>query len=124
MFNVYDLCTDWLASYRCGSRSSDEVSEHLAHFKGEDKIKYCHSDAAPNIVKGVQVTGGHNVCCRTSTPGNPSQNGLIESKNKLTMRRVRSALNQAGLPPCFWPYAADYVCMIHNIKPGDDGERP
>ena len=50
----------------------------------------------------------------TSLPGLPRNNSLIERCNQDVTNAARAALLTAGLPACFWEFAAPHVCMMDN----------
>ena len=53
---------------------------------------------------------------RTSVPGIPQTNTLAESRVKIVVYGTRTALSCAGLPSCFWPYAARHFCFALTIR--------
>ena len=60
---------------------------------------------------------------RTSSASrvSPKTNAIIERCNGDVLAMTRSALIGAGLPACFWPYAAPCVCFNDNSVATDDG---
>ena len=55
-----------------------------------------------------------------STPGLHQTNGVIERCNMEVEQDARVALHDAGLPICFWVYAAPLVCHLHNVEIFDE----
>jgi len=49
-----------------------------------------------------------------SLPGVPQNNAVAERLNRDTLEGARTALMQAGLPACFWSFAAPHYCMMEN----------
>ena len=59
-----------------------------------------------------------------SIPKLPKNNALIERCNQQVLRASRAALVTAGLPACFWEWAAPHACVMKNLKLLPDGESP
>ena len=51
-----------------------------------------------------------------SLPGEPKTNSLIERTNQIIVGGTTALLVCAGLPPCYWSYAALCFCGNYNIK--------
>ncbi len=49
-----------------------------------------------------------------SQPGVPQTNALIERANQDILQGTRTLLLQAGLPACFWTFAAPCYCLLDN----------
>ena len=65
----------------------------------------------------VEQIGNNTIPHETSTPGIHQTNSIIESKVKKVVTGTRVALLQAGLPACFWPFAAEhyaFTCTVHE----------
>ena len=65
-----------------------------------------------------------------SIPGRHETNAKIENTILDVERGTRSALIQAGFPPCFWSFAAPTYCLLDNTEyldplgvPYTDGSR-
>ena len=54
-------------------------------------------------------------------PGIPKTNAIAERQNSDVLAMTRSSLVAAGLPACFWPYAAPCVCFNDNMREGEYG---
>ena len=52
-----------------------------------------------------------------SQPGVPQTNAVIERTNQDIVCGARSCLDAAGLPPCFWSFAAPCYCLLENKAP-------
>ena len=57
-------------------------------------------------------------------PGIHQSNGIIQRCNSDVLAGARTLLVEAGLPSCFWPYAAACYCHHDNIQIADDGYCP
>merc|ERR1711978_189544 len=54
----------------------------------------------------------------------PKTNGLIESTNGDILPGTRAQLVEAGLPSCFWPWAAQCYCHHENTRLDAAGSSP
>ena len=91
----------------------------IREFKGERNIQLFYSDGAPEIARAVRTLG---ILHRTSTPGVPQNNGVIEREVQECIRGLRTLLLAAGLPTAFWVYAAEAFGFMKNIMEKEDGE--
>ena len=57
-------------------------------------------------------------------PGIHQSNGVIENINLQIVYDIKVTLCAAGLPACVWPLALAYVCMLHNLTCGANGQTP
>ena len=44
-------------------------------------------------------------------------NALVEQRNRDVQATARVLLDTAGLPTCFWPFAAPYGTLMRNVRP-------
>ena len=51
-----------------------------------------------------------------SLPGEPKTNSLIERTNQFIVGGTTALLICAGLPPCYWSFAAPCFCVSYNIQ--------
>ncbi len=51
-----------------------------------------------------------------SQPGIPQTNALIERTNQTILTKTIVCLLEAGLPPCYWTFAAPCVCLNLNTE--------
>ena len=49
-----------------------------------------------------------------STPKNPQQNGIVESKNRSLQEMDRTMLNDNSTPKHFWAEAMNVACYLQN----------
>ena len=49
-----------------------------------------------------------------SAPGNPQQNGVVESKNRTLIEAARTMLAKAKLPTYFWVEYMNTACFTQN----------
>ena len=112
---VYDVGTGCLAAYPVKNKSTHETAKRLTHFRGKDSIKFFFSDKHASLVAVVEQLGNASIPHETSTPGVHQTNAIAESKVKKVVAGTRVALLQAGLPACFWPFAADHYAFMSTI---------
>ena len=59
-----------------------------------------------------------------SLPGAPQTNAVVERLNGDILDGTRTLLARAGLPACFWPFAAEHYCLMENTHSGHDHHSP
>ena len=59
-----------------------------------------------------------------SQAGVPRNNSVIERTIGDTLEGSRALLRSAGLPVCFWPFAARCYCLFQNIGTEDADDSP
>jgi hypothetical protein len=52
----------------------------------------------------------------TLVPGIPQTNALIERTNQSLVSLTITCLVEAGLPPCFWSFAAPCAAFLRNVR--------
>jgi hypothetical protein len=118
--SVRDLCTGLIALYPALYNGTEETTQALKEFAGRKKIHNIYSDNAKELVKAAYRLGVEH---HTSLPGEPKTNSLIERTNQIIVGGTTALLICAGLPPCFWSFAAPCFCVSYNIQ-GVTGESP
>mgnify|MGYP003345448369 FL=1 len=112
---VYDLATAFVGVYPVKNKTSAAALEAIVQYAGTDKMKSVYSDCAPELTRAVKKAAGRRPIPHDhSIPGMPSTNAIAESQVGLAVRAVRTNLLQAGLPCCFWPYAAGHYAFTKN----------
>ena len=91
----------------------------LRHFVGRKHVDNVYSDSAPELIAGVRNLGWRH---ETSLPGVPRNNSMIERANQIILGGTTACLIQAGLPPCYWSYAAPTFCANYNAHGVSGGE--
>jgi transposase InsO family protein len=56
------------------------------------------------------------ICRDCSQPGVPQTNALAERIVQDITNGSSAALLQAGLPPCYWPFAVQPYCVLDNTN--------
>ena len=110
---VYDRGTEWIDCFPVPDKSGDESYNALNQFAGpKDNVQLFYSDNAPELLKAAKQLGWKP---GTSTPGRPETNGVGEAAVKRVTHNTTTVLDQAGLSPEWWPFAARHYCFSHNI---------
>jgi hypothetical protein len=111
---LFDIGTRWLDCIPVHSRNEDDTYAAMREFAGRNTyVDYFYCDGAPELIKAAKMLGwGYD----TSTPGLHENNGLIEAKVKKVLNGGRVALENAGLPAKYWPYATRHFCFSCNIE--------
>ena len=121
---VYDVATDFGYCYPCVDQSARTAAEGLTHFRGLQTFQYVYTDKSPTLIRAVKNIGKKPIPHETSVPGVPQTNGIAEAMVGRTLRGIRANLAQAGLPRCYWKYAAQHHWTARNIMPSEDGLTP
>lgn len=77
-------------------------SDNGTEFKNNELMEYFRAH-------GIQFT--------TSNPYTPQQNSLVERSHRTIFEKIRCMLSSAGLPGCFWWYAAGVAAYAYNTTP-------
>ena len=85
----------------------------LEHFKGERKIRRMYADRAGEILKACAKL---SIAKEPARPGQPRNNAVVERLNQYVLSGARAMLDAAGLPCCFWPFAVECFCLMHNTE--------
>ena len=120
---VQDLATQWLQSYPCKTKSSQETQKNLMKFlELARKPKVIYNDNSLDLGKSCEESTW-NHC--TSTPHRSETNGIAER----AMRRVREGTSavflQSGLGNEWWADSMESYCYLRNIQDLlSDGKTP
>jgi len=121
LLNMYDVATG--CKYAAPVTGSDtfETYVELNHVKGGAKISNVYCDNYPSLIKAARQCGA---TCENSQPGVHHSNAIIERQNGELLDGIRVSLLQAGMPACFWPFAAPCYCHLENIAEDETESRP
>ena len=108
MLVVYDVGTEKVDAYPAKSKSSDCSYAAIQDFRGRTYLDMIYSDNSKEIKSAVRELGFPH---RTSVPGIPQTNTLAEGRVNIVCNGTKTALENAGLPCAFWPYAARHFCF-------------
>ncbi|KAI0992572.1 hypothetical protein K3495_g15613, partial [Podosphaera aphanis] len=78
------------------------------------RVRIVFKDGGTEFSRIKEYCEKHGIRTDTSAPYTPEQNGVAEAANKTILRTARSMLIDAGMPPCFWPYAVEHACFVVN----------
>ena len=96
------------------NKSQHSATKGLRYFVGDPtKVKRCYTDGSPELEAALEEL---SVLHEQSRPGKPQNNSKIERTNLDVLEGTRCALIQAGLPECFWPFAAPHYCFLENTS--------
>ena len=107
-----DVATRFLGVGRASDKEAITTEYEMRHFVGDQQVRLVYSDNAANLKKAAK---NMNIIHVFSLPEVPKSNGLIERYVQAVLVGTRVLLIQAGLPMCFWPYAAEFFAFCHNV---------
>ncbi len=110
-FTILDVWTRMKAIYPLPDKTTESPAMAIRDFTGGVFVKQLYSDGADEIVSACRAEG---ILPDTSQPGHPENNALIERTNQDIIHGTRTLLFQAGLPSCFWTFAAPCYCLLDN----------
>ena len=120
---VQDWATQWVQSYPCKTKTSEETERSLRKFlQPKRKPKVTYTDNSLEFGKACEDLSW-NHC--TSTPHRSETNGIAER----TVRRVKegtsAVLLQSGLDENWWADSMECYCYLRNIQDLlSDGKTP
>ena len=112
---MYDRATRFVDARPLGSKTKRDIIKAIGLFKGRNRIHHIYSDNCPALREGVSELHPH-VIHDFSQVGIPESNSGIETMVKVVTNGARVALDSAGLPSAFWPYAVAHYCLARNIR--------
>ena len=105
---IYDRGTDYVMCYDLSDKTAQEAAQAIRHFRGRDAVASAYSDQSKELIKALTLTGILHI---KSIPGIPQTNGMAESMVGIVLNGARVLLMAAGLPSCFWPFAARHFFL-------------
>lgn len=102
------------------TNGKDEIPSELVKWidyqynQYEKRIRIVFRDGGTEYLRIKKYCLQHGIRTDVSTPNTPEQNGVSEAANKIVLRRARSMLIDANMPPCFWLRALEHSCYITN----------
>ena len=120
-FIIKDAFTGLVGYYGVKDKSWETTRWALREYKGDREIQLIYSDGAPEIARAARSL---DILQRTSTPGVPQNNGVIEREVQECIRGLRALLLAAGLPVAFWVFAAETYGFLKNITEDSYGISP
>jgi hypothetical protein len=114
---VKDLYSGLKHAYPMATKNADDTSIALRMFMGRrsiDKLKTTlRCDNSGELQKACKTLG---ICRDSSQPGVPQTNAIAERTVQDITNGSSASLLQAGLPPCFWPFAVQTYCILDNTN--------
>lgn len=95
------------------TKSALDVVVALKHFIGTDEVKEYHSDDVGELKAAARDLGWPH---SQSAPYKHQSHGIVEATVKQMKCGARVSLNQACLPPKYWPYACRHFAHSHNTQ--------
>ncbi len=99
-------------------KSTETVVMVIKKFIGERKVNCAYSDNAPSCVAAMNELGNP---LDKSLPGRSVTISIAERDNLFILDTASTCLLHAGLPACFWPFAAESVSHALNIERLENG---
>ena len=114
-FVIKDVYSGLIHVFPVLGKDASYVTESLQFYRKRGKhVTEYYSDNAQEFLSGVKALGTTTIHT-TRTPGIPKTNSIIERTIQLIVGGVTTCVLEAGLPPCFWSYAAPCFCMNYNV---------
>ena len=120
---VQDLATQWIQSYPCKNKTSQETQRSLRKFlEPERKPKVIYTDNSFEFGKACEDLSW-NHC--TSTPHRSETNGIAERAVRRIKEGTSAVLLQSGLDEKWWADSMDCSFYLRNIQDLlSDGKTP
>ena len=111
---VQDLATQWIQSYPCKTKTSQETQRTLQKFLEPDrKPKVIDTDNSLEFGKSCDDPSW-NHC--TSTPHRSETNGIGEGAVRRVKEGTSAVLLQSGLDENWWAYSVECYTYLRNIQ--------
>ena len=120
---VHDLATQWIQSYPCKTKTSQETQRSLQKFLEPDrKPKVIYTDNSLEFGKACEDLSW-NHC--TSTPHRSETNGIAERAVRRVKEGTSAVLLQSGLDEKWWADSMECKIYLRNIQDLlSDGKTP
>ena len=111
---VQDLATQWIQSYPCETKTSQETQKNLRKFlEPTRKPKVIYTDNSLEYGKSCEELSW-NHC--TSTPHRSETSGIAERAIRRVKERTSAVLLQSGLCNEWWADSMECYCYLRNIQ--------
>ena len=120
---VQDLATQWIQSYPCKNKTSQETQKSLQKFlEPERKPKVIYTDNSLEFGKACEDLSW-NHC--TSTPHRSETNGIAERAVRRVKEGTSAVLLQSGLNESWWADSVECYTYLRNVTDLlSDGKTP
>ena len=110
---VQDLATQWIQSYSCKTKTSQEAEKSLRKFlELSAKPKIFCSDNSLEFGKSCEDLSWNH---RTSTPHRSETNGIAERTVRRVTEGTSAVLLQSGLDEKWWSESMEFYCCLRNV---------
>ena len=111
---VQDLATQWIQSYLCKTKISQETQKSLQKFlEPERKPKVIYTDNSLEFGKACEDLSW-NHC--TSTPLRSETNGIAERAVRTVKEGTCAILLQSGLDESWWADSMEFKTYLRNVQ--------
>ena len=111
---VQDLATQWIQSYPCKTKTSQETERSLLKFlEPSEKPKVIYTDNSFEFSKPCEDLSW-NHC--TSTPHRSEANGIAERAVRRIKEATSAVLLQSGLDEKWWADSMECYCCLRNVQ--------
>ena len=120
---VQDLAAQWIQSYPCKTKTSQETERSLQKFFQPDrKPKVFYTDNSLEFGKACEDLSWNNC---TSTPHRSETNGIAERAVRRVKEGTSAVLSQSGLNENWWTDSMECYCHLRNFQDIlSDGKTP
>ena len=120
---VQDLATQWIQSYPCKSKNSQETEKSLRKFVGpSEKPKVFFSDNSLEFGKSRKELSWNH---RKSPPYRSETNGMAERAIPRVREETSAVLLRSGLDDKWWSNSMECHCYLRNVQDlVTDGKTP
>ena len=118
---IHDVFSKFNNCFPVTYKSAHEAMLAICTFRGDRDIRRIYCDNSGELIEAVKMLG---IPRHPSIPGIPSSNARAERCNRDVLDGTRSILIAAGLPGCFWTFAAPTYCHLDNINVNSEGDIP
>ena len=120
---VQDLATQWMQSYRCKTKTSQETQRSLPKFLEPDRIlKVIYTDNSLEFGKSCEDLSWKHC---TSTPHRSETNGIAERAVRRVKEGTSAVLLQSCLDDNWWADSMECYTYLRNVQDLlSDGKTP
>ena len=120
---VQDSATQWIQSYPCKTKTSQETQRSLQKFLEQDrKPEVIYTDNSLEFGRACEDLSW-NHC--TSTPHRSETNGIAERAVRRVKKGTSAVLLQSGLDENWWAYSMEWYTNLRNVTDLlSDGKTP
>ena len=111
---LQDLATQWIQSYPCKNKNSQETEKSLRKFlEPSHKPKVIYTDNALEFGRSCEELSWYH---RTSAPCRSETNGIAERAKRRAKEGTSAVLLQSGLDDKWWSDSMECYCYLRNVQ--------